>query len=96
MVGDHSEEAGGVSLDCAGSAQNCDSFAGSAQFGSSSANSKDCETDSVSELTVAVPQKRPGASVCRHAGQYGICRRAKRGGDHEPPGARQTSKDSGE
>ena len=54
------------------SAQNCDSFAGSEQFGSSSANPMDCETDSVSELTVAVPQKRPGASVCRHAGQYGI------------------------
>ena len=37
IVGDHSEEAGGVSVDCAGSAQNCDSFAdGEQQFGSSS------------------------------------------------------------
>ena len=58
MVGDHSEEAGGVSLDCAGSAQNCDSFTdGEQRFDSSSANPKDCETDSVSELSVAVPQK---------------------------------------
>ena len=62
MVGDHSEEAGGVNLDCAGSAQNCDSLPdGEQQFDSSSANPKDCETDSVSELFVVVPQKWPGA-----------------------------------
>ena len=58
MVSDHSEEAGGVNLDCAGSAQNCDSLPdGEQQFDSSSANPKDCETDSVSELFVVVPQK---------------------------------------
>ena len=38
-VGDHNEEAGGVILDSAGSAQNCDSLAdGEQRFDSSSAN----------------------------------------------------------
>ena len=51
------------SLGCAGSAQNCDSLAdGEQRFGSSSDNPKDCETDSVSELFVVVPRKRPGVS----------------------------------
>ena len=63
MVGDHDEEAGGVSYDCAGSAQTCDSFAGGEQFGRGSANSNDYETDSVSNMLVAVPQKRAGMSV---------------------------------
>ena len=63
VVGDHNEEAGGVSYDCAGSAQTCDSFAGGEQFGRGSANSNDYETDSVSDMLVAVPQKRVGMSV---------------------------------
>ena len=35
---------------------------GEQRFDSSSANPKDCETDSVSELFVVVPRKRPGVS----------------------------------
>lgn len=33
------------------------------QFGGRSANPRDCETDSASEIIVAMPQKRPGAPV---------------------------------
>ena len=43
---------------------NCDSLDdGEQRFGSGSSNLKDCETDSVSDLIAAVPQKRPQWSV---------------------------------
>ena len=58
MVGDHSEEAGGVSDDCARSAQKFDSFAGGEQLGRCSAKSNDCETDSVGDMLVVVPQRK--------------------------------------
>ena len=58
MVGDYSEEVGGVSDECAGSEQKCDSFAGNEQLGRSSANSNDCETDSVGDMLVLVPQRK--------------------------------------
>ena len=63
VVGDHNKEAGGVSYDCAGLAKNCDFFAGGEQCRRSSANSNDCETHSVSDMLVVVPQKRVGMSV---------------------------------
>ena len=96
MVGDHSgDQAGGVSLDCAGSAQNCDSLPSGEQCGSSSANTRDSETDSVSDIIVAVPQKRPGASVDM---LDTMASDAELNVDETTglPGTRQTSKDSGE
>ena len=93
--GDHNEEAGGVSSDCAWSAQNCDPFPGSEQFGGRSANPRDCETDSASEIIAAMPQKRPGAPVDV---LETVTSDAELNVDETtgPPGTRQTSKDSGE